>query len=32
MGLDENPSTRHVVSYRKLGDEGFHTFLGMVGH
>lgn len=32
LGLDEYPSTRHVVSYRKLGDEGFHTFLGMVGH
>lgn len=31
MGLDENPSKGHVVSYKNLGDEEFHTFLGMAG-
>ena len=32
LGLDESPLTRHVVSCKKLRDEGLHTFKGMIGY
>lgn len=32
LGWQVDPSMGHIVSCKKLRDEGLHTFLGMVGY
>ena len=32
LGWDESPPMGHVVTSKRLRDEGLHTFLGMVGY